>query len=143
MSPSKTESPTKQVRLRWTGSGMEYVGGAGNGDLITLDGSSRKGPAPMEALLFSLAGCMAVDVQVVLEKSRVPLSGLEVEVEGERASRHPKRYTGVRLVYRVEGPGEEHEGKLERAVKLSRDKLCSVLHSLHPDMDVDIRIHRV
>ena len=85
---------------------------------------------------------MAVDVQVILERSRVPLTGLEVEVEGTRAQTHPKRYTHVKLVYRVEGPGEEDQAKLDRAVELSREKFCSVLHSLRTDIEVEIEIHR-
>ena len=92
---------------------------------------------------LALAGCMAVDVQVILERSRVPLTGLQVEVEGERAPTHPKRYTGIRLVLRVEGPETRHQGKLERAVELSREKFCSVLHSLRPDIDFEIEIRAV
>jgi putative redox protein len=79
---------------------------------------------------------------VILERSRVPFSGLEVEVEGARSQTHPKRYTAIRLVYRVDGPGDDHQDKLERAVALSREKFCSVLHSLRPDIDLEIEIQR-
>jgi putative redox protein len=122
---------------------MEYVGRGEEGEPLVLDGKSRKGPGPMEALLLALAGCMAVDVQVVLEKSRVPLRDLEVVVEGDRAPSHPKRYTAIRLTYRLAGPEEEHEARLDRAIDLSRRKLCSVLHSLHPEIDVEIGVERI
>jgi putative redox protein len=121
---------------------MEYTGAGDGSPGLLLDGKSEAGPSPMDALLLSVAGCMAVDVQVILERSRVPLTGLEVEVEGERAQAHPRRYTRIRLLCRVEGPGEEHQGKLDRAVQLSRDKFCSVLHSLRTDIDVEIEVHR-
>jgi putative redox protein len=121
---------------------MEYLGTGESGAGILLDGKASTGPSPMDTLLLALAGCMAADVQVILERSRVPLSGLAVDVEGDRAAEHPKRYTRLRLAYRVEGPGEEHQGKLERAVELSREKFCSVLHSLRPDIEVEIQIHR-
>ena len=85
---------------------------------------------------------MAVDVQVILERSRVPLTGLRVDVEGERAPTHPKRYTQIRMVYHLEGPQEEHQGKVERAVDLSREKFCSVLHTLRPDIGFEIEIRR-
>ncbi len=94
----------------------------------------------MEALLLALAGCMAADVQVILERSRVPLTGLEVDVEGERAQIHPKRYTRLAMVCRLDGPLEEHRGKVERAVDLSREKFCSVLHSLRPEIDLEIDV---
>ena len=119
---------------------MEYAGGTDGADPIILDGKSVTGPGPMDALLLAVAGCMAVDVQVILERSRVPVSGLEVAVEGERAQTHPKRYTRLQLAYLLEGPQEEHRGKIERAVELSREKFCSVLHSLRPDTDFEISI---
>jgi putative redox protein len=122
---------------------MEYSGGGESGPTILLDGKSVKGPGPMDSLLLALAGCMAIDVQVILERSRVPMTGLEVEVVGERAPTHPKRYTRIRMVYRVEGPREEHQAKLERAVTLSRETFCSVLHSLHPDIEFVTEVHRV
>ena len=113
---------------------------------MALDRSGResrsKGPGPMDALLLAVAGCMAVDVQVILERSRVPLTGLEVEVEGERAPTHPKRYTRIHMAYYLEGPRKKHQGKVERAVELSREKFCSVLHSLRPDISLEIDIQR-
>ena len=121
---------------------MEYSGGGDEGDPIILDGKSVKGPGPMDALLLALAGCMAVDVQVILERSRVPLTGMKVAVEGHRAPTHPKYYTRFHLAYFLEGPQEEHQAKVERAVDLSREKFCSVLHSLRPDIDIEIEIHR-
>jgi putative redox protein len=121
---------------------MEYEGGAEEETLLLMDGKSVKGPGPMDALLLAVAGCMAVDVQVILERSRVPLTGMRVAVEGERAPTHPKRYTGIRLTYVLDGPQEEHGAKVERAIDLSRDKFCSVLHSLRPDIELEIDIQQ-
>jgi len=121
---------------------MEYLGTGERGPAVIIDGKSETGPGPMDSLLLALAGCMAVDVQAILERSRVPMTGLEVAVEGERAPGHPKRYTRIHLVFRVEGPAEEHQAKLERAVALSEEKFCSVLHSLRPDIEFAIQIHR-
>jgi putative redox protein len=138
-----TPTPSKRVTLRWSGTGMEYIGGGESGAPFLLDGKSVKGPGPMESLLLALAGCMAVDIQVILERSRVPMTGMEAEVVGERAPTHPKRYTRIRMIYRVDGPGEEHQARLERAVALSRETFCSVLHSLHPGIEFVTEVHRV
>jgi uncharacterized OsmC-like protein len=43
-------------------------------------------------------------------------------------------------VYRVRGVPENAQDKLRRAVDLSRDKYCSVLHTLKPGLEVSIRI---
>ncbi len=135
-------TPSRTVNLAWTGHGLTFCGGVPDGPEVIVDGGSEAGPSPMDFLLLSIAGCMGVDVRMILEKSRVPVEGLEVEIEGERAQSHPTRYTRIRLIYRIGGPGEEHDARLRRAVDLSREKFCSVLHSLRPDIDVEIEIHR-
>jgi putative redox protein len=137
-----SSSNVQSVQLRWTGDGLVFCGGGEGGAEVTVDGDGEAGAAPMQLLLLSLAGCMAIDVRMILEKSRVPLSALEVEVTGERANGEPARYVAIQLVYRLRGPDEEHEARLQRAIDLSRDKYCSVLHSLDPGIDFDIRVER-
>ena len=126
--------------MEWVGEGLAFRGAAPGGPEVVLDSDGEAGPSPTQALLLSLAGCMGIDVVMILEKGRVPLDALSVEVEGDRAEEPPRRFTAVRLVYHVEGPGEEHRGKVQRAVDLSRDRYCSVLHSLRDDIDLDIRV---
>jgi putative redox protein len=121
---------------------MEYAGATDAGEPVVIDAKNQNGPGPMDALLLAVAGCMAVDVQVILERSRVPLTGMEISVEGERAPTHPKRYTRIRLSYVLEGPEESHQGKVERAIDLSREKFCSVLHSLREDIEIEIEVRR-
>lgn len=134
---------SKHVTLRWTGEGERFEGSAPGGATVLIDGDGKAGPSPMDALLLSLAGCMGIDVLMILEKSRVPVTSLEVAVEGTRPDDPPRRFLSLALEYRITGPGPEHEARLERAVALSRDKYCSVFHTLRPDLDVDIRIHRL
>jgi putative redox protein len=117
-----------------------FQGGADGGPQVTVDGGSKAGPAPMQLLLLSIAGCMGIDIQMILEKSRVPLNRLEIEAIGERAEEAPRRYLKLELVCRVDGPAPGDADKVRRAVELSRDKYCSVLHSLDPAMHIDVRI---
>lgn len=131
-----------EVSLRWRGDGLVFVGGVSGGPEITLDSDGKAGPSPTQALLLSLAGCMGVDVRMILEKSRVPLESLEVRIEGERVEDPPRRFRAIRLTYRVRGPRAEDEAKLARAIELSREKYCSVLHTLRPDIELDVRVER-
>ncbi len=94
----------------------------------------------MDALLLAVSGCMAIDVRMILEKSRVPLESLSVEASGERAEEPPRRFRTLVLTYRLRGPAAEDLPKVQRAVQLSRDKYCSVLHTLRPDLDVTVEI---
>ncbi|MCG6988151.1 MAG: OsmC family protein [Gemmatimonadetes bacterium] len=138
-----SSSSPLRVGLRWTGKDLRFVGGTEGGPEIVLESGGKDAPSPTALLLISLAGCMGVDVVDILGKSRVPVQSLEVSVEGDRAPEFPRRFTAIRLVYRLRGPEPEHQARLERAIDLSRDKYCSVLHTLRPDLPLDIRIERV
>lgn len=128
----------KEARITWTGSGMVFDGGPVGGPQMVVDGDAATGPSPMDLVLVGLAACMAIDVRMILEKSRVPLDGLDVHAEGTRAEEPPRRYTAVRLTYRVSGMDPSHRGKLDRAIELSRERYCSVLHSLREDLPLEI-----
>jgi putative redox protein len=124
------------MTLRWSGEGLRFDT---EGDsAIVIDGDAKDGPSPMQALLLGLAGCMAVDVVMILQKMRVPLAGMTVRVEGERAPEPPRRFEKIRLVYETTGLPREAEDKLDHAIELSREKYCSVLHTLRPDIAISI-----
>lgn len=135
-------NPRRSARLTWTGRGEAYRGRGGDTPEIVLDGSSGEGPSPMETLLLGLAGCMAIDVQSILQKGRVPVEAIDVEMDGERAPDPPRRFTAITMEIRVRGPAPDDQAKLDRAVELSRDKYCSVFHTLRDDLQVEIRTRR-
>jgi putative redox protein len=128
------------VDLRWTGDGERFEGGRVGGVATEVDGSGSSAPSPMDTLLVGLAGCMAIDILMILEKGRVPVTDLGIEVAGDRAEKPPRRFTALAMTVRVTGPTEEQRPKVERAVQLSRDTYCSVFQSLRQDLDVEIHI---
>lgn len=136
-------STERSVRVRWAGQEKVFEGRCGSAAPIMIDGDSLAGPSPTEALLMSVAACMAIDINVILEKGRVPVDNLIVDVSGTRALEPPKRFLSLRIAVTVEGPTEHDQPKLERAVQLSRDKYCSVFHTLRPDLDVEVSAARV
>ena len=138
-----TATNLRQIRLKWAGEGLVFRGGPDDGAQIVVDSASEQGQSPMQLLLMALAACMAIDVRIILEKSRVPVDTLEVEAVGVRAEEVPKRFVSVRLTYKLGGPGPAHQAKLDRAIELSREKYCSVLHTLDPELDLDIRVEPI
>ncbi len=104
---------------------------AGESQLV-LDSSSQAGPSPVQALVAALAGCMAIDVVDILQKGRHPLTALSATLTASRADGTPARLTQVDLHYRVSG--RVPESAVSRAIQLSRDKYCSVWHSLRQDI---------
>lgn len=138
-----TDPNVRQVRVRWTGEGLAFEGGAEGCPPIVVDSDLAKGPSPTHLLLIALAACMGVDVKMILEKSRVPLDSIAVEAMGVRAEEAPRRFLKITLTYELRGPEEEHEARLQRALDLSRDKYCSVLHSLDPAIEIELRVVRI
>ena len=136
-------SSSSRVGIAWEGEGQLFRGGTEGGPSVVLDGDGREGVTPTNTVLLAVAGCMGIDVVDILEKSRVPLDTLRVEIEAERAPSPPRRFTSIRLAYKLSGPGEKDWRKVERAVALSREKYCSVLHSLREDIDFRVEIERI
>lgn len=128
------------VRLQWVGKGLEFEGGAPGGPQVRFDGDGKAGISPVQTLIAALAGCMGADVVDIAVKSRVQFSGLEVVVEGDRRADPPRRYTKIVIRITVHGAAEADRPKLQRALDLSRDTYCSVLHSIREDIPVDTEL---
>ena len=99
------------------------------------DGDGIEAPGPMAGLLLMLASCTGADIVGILEKMRALPARLRIEVRGTRREEHPRRYTDVHLVFVLEG-GDAEEAKARRAVELSLERYCSVVHSIREDIRV-------
>lgn len=125
---------TKRVALSWAG-GMVFKGGERGGPVVVIDADNDTAPGPMLMLLLAAASCSGADVVSILEKMRVKLAELRIDASGERREKDPRRYVALHLEYHVRGEGLD-EAKARRAVELSIEKYCSVLHSLAPDIRI-------
>ena len=124
------------AELRWRGQGLEFDAVTPRGHEVLIDSGGASGPSPVQLLLFSLASCTAIDIVDITTKMRVELAGLEVAIEGDRAAEPPRRFTSIRVVYRVRGVTAENHDKVRRALALSEDKYCSVRHTLATDLEL-------
>ncbi len=125
---------TKRITLDWQ-EDLRFRGGEPNGPSILIDGDNAEGPGPMLTLLLAAAACTGSDVVVVLKKMRVAFSALRIEVSGVRRETEPRRYVSLHLDYRITGSGMD-PAKVRRAIDLSLEKYCSVIHSLAPDIAI-------
>lgn len=128
------------VTMKWTGEGLRFRGGRKAGPEIELDGDNATGPSPVVAMVLGVGGCMAADVVDIGTKMRLPITGVEVRLEADRRPEPPRRLTAVRMHFLVDGVDAADEAKVRRAVDLSRDTYCSVLHSLRDDIAIDIDV---
>lgn len=122
------------VALHWTGQGMQFTGGAEGGPQAALDGNGRTAPSPVQTLLLALAACTGSDIVDIAGKMRVPMSSLDVVVEGDRNSDYPRRFNRIHVTYRAGGVAQTDREKVVRALALSEEKYCSVLHTLRTDL---------
>ena len=125
-------NPTVATSLAWQGE-LRFLA-SNKAGTVTIDADGVAGPSPVEALAFSLAGCMAADVVDILVKGRHHLQALRADLVAERAPAPPRRLLRATLRFALRGkvPGLA----IERAIALSRDKYCSVWHSLRTDIEL-------
>lgn len=129
----------KVATVKWLDN-MCFVGQTASGHAVVMDGppdigGQNLGPRPMEMVLLGLGGCTAVDVMMMLQKSQQDVRDCRIEVSAERAAEAPKVYTKIHVHYVVTGKNLA-ENKVERAVKLSAEKYCSVSKMLEKAADV-------
>jgi putative redox protein len=103
---------------------QRFEGVSDSGHKIVVDGDKTAGNSPMELVLIGLCGCTGYDVVSILQKKREAFTSLEVRAEAERAANPPSVYTDIKLIYRV--GGKVSRKAVEDAVKLSKEKYCSV-----------------
>ncbi|NLW59887.1 MAG: OsmC family protein [Firmicutes bacterium] len=126
-----------KAKLEWDGV-LGFSATGESGQRITTDasvaaGGRGLGPTPMELVLFGLGGCMGIDVVLILQKSRVELRAFSMELEGERASAHPRGFTKIRVGLHLKGKGLD-DTVITRAINLSLEKYCSVRSSLKAEV---------
>lgn len=124
--------PPLRVEIVWTN---DLVFGATSGrTAVVVDGDSVAGPSPTQLLGMGLLGCMSADVVDILRKGRHPLTRFHAALTGERAADPPRRLLRVLLHFAIHGNVPAHA--VERAIALSREKYCSVWHSLRQDIEL-------
>ena len=80
-----------------------------------------------------------LEIVSILEKMRVSIDGLEIQVSAESRDEHPRIFTGIHVRYLFRGRDLPLD-KLERAVKLSEDTYCGVSAMLRPAVPITSEI---
>lgn len=117
-----------------TGSEMGFIGRTGSGHIVAMDGAPAEAngslggrnlaPRPMEVVLVGTGGCTAYDVVLILRRGRHVVSRCDVTLTAERAPTDPKVFTAIHFHFVVVGRALKNDA-VDRAIRLSHDKLCS------------------
>lgn len=128
-----------KAQLNWT-QDMQFVGQVENGPAIVMDNpQGGSGPTPMQMVIMGVAGCTAMDVTSILKKKRAAVTGIQLNVEGEQAEDHPRKFTAISIEFVITG----HQIKpkdVERAIELSATKYCSAIASVNAPVAHKYRI---
>jgi putative redox protein len=129
--------------VNWNGK-MSFTATGASGHAVAIDaspevGGENTGSRPMELILHGLGGCTGIDILMILQKMRLEVQSFELEINGDRAEDHPKRYTDIHIHYCLEG--ELPVGKVRRAIELSQEKYCSVTKSLNANVTASFSIN--
>jgi putative redox protein len=76
---------------------------------------------------------MTTDVAHILTRGRHPFRALASRFVGDRAQDDPHRF--VRMTLHITVDGAVPPDAVERAIALSRERYCSVWHSMRQDIE--------
>jgi len=127
-------NPVNRATLTWDRD-LLFTSTTPRGYDLAFDAAVEWGCMPVEGLLMSVAGCMAVDIVSILTRMRSAPETFSMDIEGVRDPVPPQRYRSIRMTLNLSGAAVTTE-KVDRAIKLSEEKYCSVLHSLKDDIEV-------
>lgn len=128
------------VELVWSGD-LRFTATAPE-NTVLFDSAGKAGVSPVQALVESLGACMGMDLAHFLVKARVPADKLKLTLVAHRAPEHPRRLVAVDMHADIHGAASDEV--VERGIKLSREKYCSVWASLRTDITFTTRftVHR-
>jgi putative redox protein len=124
-----TSGARRTVALARTGKGRFEATNARGGVLAVGDGEDADF-TPVELLLTAIAGCSAIDVDLITGK-RAEAERFAVRAEGYKIrDQLGNRLADLRLVFDVAFPegegGDAARAVLQDAIEKSRDRLCTV-----------------
>lgn len=121
-----------KVNTKWLGKrAFQSFGDSGyemNMDATPTYGGEGKGVTPTEMLLASLAGCIGIDVTMILKPHLDKVSKFEIETDGTRKEDLPKGFTSFSNTFIIDAEVDAH--KIWRAIDLGKEKYCAVSDSL-------------
>jgi putative redox protein len=103
------------------------------------EGSEHVGLSPMEMVAGGVAGCVLIDVQIILKKQRVDAGNIQVEIVGKRTGGVPSPFESIDLNFIVNENLDIE--RLRKNIQLVIDKYCSVSASLNPVIEISFTIN--
>lgn len=130
-----------KVDVNWLNKESHLEATNEHGGIIRIDGDStiggmEGGLSPLQLLLAGIGSCSAIDVVSILEKQKQNLTGLSVEVDGDKQKTDIgyKEFKTIHLHFTLSG--DLNPKKVQRALDLSITKYCSVSKALEKGSEI-------
>jgi putative redox protein len=121
--------------IKWIG-GKQFVGIDSTRHSVVLSSVDEGvGLKPSELLLIAVASCSAVDVVEILNKKRMPLSSMEISVQGEQDQDPPWTFRKIHMHFCMSGKFLTDKA-VAQAIELSEEKYCSVAATIRPTAQI-------
>ena len=122
-------SNLRRVQLRRVAPGR-YRATNDRGGEVTMGTTAEPDLTPVELLLAAIAGCSAIDVDLITGK-RAPAESFQVTTQAHKVrDQGGNHLTGIRVTFDLVFPdgeaGDRAREFLPKAVAMTRDRLCTV-----------------
>ncbi|HJS52304.1 MAG TPA: OsmC family protein [Pyrinomonadaceae bacterium] len=125
-----------KATVKWAGDEFFIgTGYTGHAQVMDSKGDRAAATSPIEMLLVAVAGCTAMDVISILLKKRQNVTDYNVEVTGERAKDHPRKFIKFNVHHIVHGRSVSEKAVAD-AIELSDQKYCSVAATVRPTAEI-------
>lgn len=127
--PPVAADARRAIALTKIGEGR-YKATNGRGGVLPIGSGGDPDFTPVELLLAAIAGCSAIDVDLITGK-RAQASGFDVAAEGDKVRDEDGNHlVDLRVTFEVRFPegedGDRAREVLPSAIAKSRDRLCTV-----------------
>ena len=102
-------------------------------------GGDGQGLTPMELILVGVAGCIGIDVTMLLGKNLENISKIDIQTEGLRREEMPASFVKIKCSFIVEG--DINARRFWKAIRLGHKKYCAVSDSLKSEMIYNLNLN--
>lgn len=123
---------TVNASARWTGEQLNFIGTSYKGHQIPMGGDNV---SPAQMVLLGLAGCTGMDVVSILQKRRVAVKDVQVQITAHQPDEYPKPYQVIEIKYIIKGDNVDPDS-VAKAISLSSEKYCIVSQTLQKPVEI-------
>jgi len=134
----------KNVTVTWVQK-RQFVGTDSTRHSVVMashDDENDTGISPSEMLLLGLGACSGYDVVGILEKKRLKLAGMVINITGEQDAEAPWPYRKIHLEFILRGKGLPEKAVAD-AIRLSEERYCSVAATVRGVAELTTSYHIV